>query len=254
MSCLLFTIMDYKLFISHSTKDRLLAEAITELLSKITLKLLDPWFSSDTRSNKGLNPGLWFNQIVNQISGSKALIAIMTPNSINSPWIYYESGIAQALEDCDIIPICVNLNKDNLPFPLKFYQAYQLSDYSSLKEFVAKLLGICGVHFDEEVSKPFITKAIKTFANINFGAFQNIGSPVDIQSMFEDLRNHIDKRFIDYLPNPNSDKVVSERLLYTIPIEIPFLIHNSIQYEESINVLIYDLIFLGGGVRAIGKL
>ena len=104
--------MPHKFFISHYSGDKDIAEVFSNALKDITLGQINPWFSSDSSGNDGLKPGdIWFNQILAKITDSKAVVALLTPNSINRPWIYFESGIAQALEGCDVIPVCIGTKR-----------------------------------------------------------------------------------------------------------------------------------------------
>jgi len=86
--------MIHKFFISHYGGDKNIAELFSNALRRITLEQISPWFSSDDNRGGGLRPGdIWFNQILDRITQSKAVVSLLTPNSINRPWIYFESGI-----------------------------------------------------------------------------------------------------------------------------------------------------------------
>jgi hypothetical protein len=191
----------HKFFLSHSSSDKNLAEIIAETLKRITLNQISPWFSSDESGAGGLQPGMiWFNAILDKLSKSKAVVAILTPNSISRSWIYFETGIGQTLKDCEVMPICIGLNRDTIYPPLGLYQCYQLSDYKSLKEFVAKLLLKFDITFDEDMCKPILEKAL---AKINDFKFEEIEENPKIKELIEDLKNHIDKRFFEIREKPN---------------------------------------------------
>jgi hypothetical protein len=196
--------MAHKFFISHFIGDKIIAELFSTALKRITLEQITPWYSSDSAGNSGLKPGdIWFNQILERIKKSKAVVTLLTPNSINKPWIYFESGIGQALEHCTVIPICIGVKRDGILPPLGLYQCYQLNDYRSVVEFFSKLLALFQIKFDEEMARVVIEKFISDISNIPFD--KKVESKEQIQSienLLENLKGHIDKRFIEVLEKP----------------------------------------------------
>jgi hypothetical protein len=228
--------MSHKFFLSHFSEDKQIAEIISKLLRRLSLQQLLPWYSSDAAGDGGLRPGnIWFNEILERITESKALIAILTPNSIDRPWIYFESGIAQALNNCELIPVSLNVKRDNIAPPLGMYQCYQLTDYNSLMEFTGKLLNKFGVVFDEEMSRPVLMAAIKELSLIEFSKkVENSNSIPGIDEALSALKNHIDKRFIDLLdqraehrkendlPSSNKEVTANESIIYTATINVNF--------------------------------
>jgi hypothetical protein len=193
--------MSHKFFISHCSKDKEIAELFSNVLRRITLDQISPWFSSDESSDNGLRPGdIWFNQILSKITQSKAVVALLTPNSINRPWIYFESGIGQALKEC-IIPVCIGVSRDSILPPLGLYQCYQLNDYRSVVEFFAKLLTLFQIRFDEEMSKIIIENLVSEISQIGFNVEENENIET-VKTLIENFKNHIDKRFIETLENP----------------------------------------------------
>ncbi|WP_421799592.1 toll/interleukin-1 receptor domain-containing protein [Haliscomenobacter sp.] len=226
--------MAHNFFLSHYSRDKEIAEIIANALNRISLRQIMPWYSSDSSESGGLKPGnIWFTEILGKINQSRALVAVLTPNSIGRPWIYFESGIAQSLENCEIIPVCVGIIRDNIHPPLGMYQCYQLTDYRSLKEFIGKLLAKFEITFDEEMSKPVLEKAISDLAKVEFkeeGKTEE--KSIDIQELLTDLKSHIDKRFVDMLDRQSNwsldksiaqnEEVAFEEIIYTITIIVNF--------------------------------
>ncbi len=194
--------MPHRFFISHYNGDKNIAEIFSNTLRRITLEQISPWFSSD--SYEGLKPGnIWFNNILSKLEDSKAVVALLTPNSLNRPWIYFESGIAQALEDCDVIPICIGVGRDSILPPLGLYQCYQLNDYRSAVELFSKLLSLFDIKFDEEMSRLVLERMIAQISHISFESeSDNKESRPDVETMIQDLKSHLDKRFIEILDKP----------------------------------------------------
>ena len=114
--------MNHRFFLSHYSSDKNIVDIVSKTLKRITLNQIVPWFSSNESGTGGLKPGnLWFNEILDKIQKSKAVVAILTPNSISRPWIYFESGIGQTLEGCEIMPICIGIDRSKIYPPLGLY-------------------------------------------------------------------------------------------------------------------------------------
>ena len=222
--------MAHNFFLSHFTDDKEIAEIIAQILSRLSLRQIAPWYSSDNSGEGGLKPGnIWFNEILRRISQSKVLISVLTPNSIRRPWIYFESGIAQSLENCELIPVCVGLKRDNVIPPLGLYQCYQLTDYKSLKEFTSKILTKFEIQFDEGLAKPLLKDAISNLSKIKFTGDENHEPDQAFNNALAELKTHIDKRFIDLLskqpgtsPANLHAEQTQEAFMFTITINVQF--------------------------------
>jgi TIR domain-containing protein len=131
----------HQLFLSHDTRDRERAAILARMISRVSLGQIAVWHSSDQSASGGLVPGhVWLDEIRNRLEASKAVVVLLTPTSLSRPWILFESGFGAAQKHCDVIPVCVGVDRlGDVPFPLAMYQSYQLSDYESLKRFTEKL-------------------------------------------------------------------------------------------------------------------
>lgn len=235
--------MAHKFFISHYGGDKNIAELFSNALRRITLEQISPWFSSDDDRNSGLKPGdIWFNQILDKITQSKAVVTLLTPNSVNRPWIYFESGIGQALNDCEVIPVCIGVKRDDILAPLGLYQCYQLNDYRSVVEFFSKLLTLFEVKFDEEMSKIIIEKLVSDISKISFNA-ENLKEEEKerIEGIIENLKNHIDKRFLEIIEKPKY-QIVGDGLNLKIKENEIQQIKNSTEVGYSVS---FDIDFPG---------
>lgn len=97
-----------KLFLSHSQKDKKLAEdfkALFESFEKYTKKRTEVFLSSNITSDQ-IESGEWKKNFEENLSNSDVVVVLVTPNSLNSRWVPYEIGYAFA-KGIEIYPIGV---------------------------------------------------------------------------------------------------------------------------------------------------
>lgn len=84
---------EYAAFLSFADPDKELAECLRNLLSELGKKV----FFAPVDLPKPGNPQ-WGTDIINRMRKSASFVPIYTRNSLNRPWVLYESGLADALE------------------------------------------------------------------------------------------------------------------------------------------------------------
>lgn len=83
-------------FISHDTRDAEIAEAFSKLLSSVSAGVLKSFRSSDRKGNQGIEYGIeWYPAIMKKLEAASDVVCLLTPNSINRPWLLYEAGVAK---------------------------------------------------------------------------------------------------------------------------------------------------------------
>lgn len=138
--------MAYPLLLSHSHSDKDLAREVADLVRTVSLEQLDVWFSSDERSGQGLLAGeRWAETLRTKLGECKAVLALVTPRSIERPWLYFESGFGAAVAELEVIPICVHVRPEGASYPLSMYQSYPLDGAESAASFLKKLFGRFGL-------------------------------------------------------------------------------------------------------------
>ena len=95
------------------------------------------------------------------IKRSQAVISFITPNSNNQPWILYESGYADALNDCVLVPVKFAMDISEIAIPLQHKQIYNLSGVEDLHVFLGKLLDLFNIIYDREVFKDIVQAYLK---------------------------------------------------------------------------------------------
>lgn len=83
-------------FVSHDTRDAEIAEAFSKLLSSVSAGVLKSFRSSDKKGNQGIEYGVdWYPEIMGKLKNASDVVCLLTPYSINRPWILYEAGVAK---------------------------------------------------------------------------------------------------------------------------------------------------------------
>lgn len=95
-------------FISHAHEDHQLARAWQKLIKASTLDQVRPWYSSDELPSGGIEYGEeWRKTVTDRVSQSNTILLIVTPGSMERPWLVWEAGIAQG--------------NDNRTIPVKYF-------------------------------------------------------------------------------------------------------------------------------------
>jgi len=83
-------------FISHDSRDAEIAEAFSRLISSVSAGVLKSFRSSDRKGNHGIEYGIeWYPEIMKKLEAASDVVCLLTPHSINRPWILFEAGVAK---------------------------------------------------------------------------------------------------------------------------------------------------------------
>lgn len=119
--------MEKNIFISHSSCDKEVVKIFSELIKRVSLSQIHIWFSNDIDVSSGFLIGDdWLEIIIGNINKSRVVISFITPNSNNQPWILYESGYAEALDNCVLVPVKYAIDVREISIPLQHKQIYNL--------------------------------------------------------------------------------------------------------------------------------
>lgn len=150
------------IFISHSGKDKKIVQVLVELIRKVSLGQICIWYSNDTDVEGGFAIGEdWFDSIINNLRKSQVVISLITSNSNNQPWILYESGYAEALESCILVPVGFKIEIEDISVPLQHKQIYGLSTEGEIHIFLSKLLALFGMVYDDDLFQEIVKKYYK---------------------------------------------------------------------------------------------
>ena len=123
------------LFISHAASDAEFANAVKQEIEKVLANGVNVFCTS--------SPGAilvgkdWLSDIGEKLAVAQAIVAIVTPVSIERPWLWFEVGATWAkgrAGECRIYPLCTaEIELANLPPPLDRLQALSMGKAADLK-------------------------------------------------------------------------------------------------------------------------
>lgn len=137
------------IFLSHITQD---ASIAAELESFVHTTLLGGVELFNTSNRESLRPGdPWRDSILLGLRTCAAALVVATPESVNAPWINFESGGAWVSEK-RVIPCCAKgMTKSSLPAPLSHLQALEIEDPEDLEQLIHFLATVASLNDPEKV-------------------------------------------------------------------------------------------------------
>src|SRR4051812_34809943 len=129
-------------FISHAVTDEPIATIIKAEIDRVFAQGVTVFASSIPGTVK---PGSdWLRSIRENLDAASAVIVLITPVSINRPWIWFEVGASWSRMEVDkgrIYPLCVpEIDLGDLPEPLSRLQALSLGKAEHIKQFFQALV------------------------------------------------------------------------------------------------------------------
>jgi hypothetical protein len=115
-----------KIFISHIIEDKELATKFKNWIEESFLGQVEVFASSYPNDIKLGDK--WLEEIEKNIFNSNILLILANEISLIRPWIYFEAG-AGWRQKIPVISICFGeINKNNIPSPLSFFQSSDLKE------------------------------------------------------------------------------------------------------------------------------
>jgi hypothetical protein len=134
------------LFISHAASDAEFANAVKQEIEKVFANGVNVFCTS--------SPGAipvgrdWLSDIEEKLAIAQAIIAIITPVSIERPWLWFEVGATWSkgrAGECRIYPLCAaEIELSSLPSPLDRLQALSMGKAADLKLLFEALINQFG--------------------------------------------------------------------------------------------------------------
>jgi TIR domain-containing protein len=133
-------------FISHASTDGAFASAVKQEIEKV--------FANGVVVFSTSSPGTiaagadWLGEIESRLERAQAVIAIVTPISIERPWLWFEVGATWAKgrqQQVKIYPLCApEIDLGHLPSPLDRLQALSMGKAADLKLLFQAMIAQCG--------------------------------------------------------------------------------------------------------------
>ena len=98
-------------FVSHDSRDAELAEAFSKLLSSISAGMLKSFRSSDKKGSEGIEFGVeWYPEVMSKIDSASDVVCLLTPRSLERPWILYEAGVAKGKMNTPVYGVAIGIS------------------------------------------------------------------------------------------------------------------------------------------------
>jgi len=143
------------IFISHTHNDKALADAIADLVEGLFGDKVSVNYSSRKELDGGIGPGQdWFNWIVDQVAGTDVALILLTPGSVQKPWLLWEAGAvagtafaklrdnpdAKAREKGNVFPMTFGIRGSEIPTPFARTQSISGVDPLDMKKLLDDLV------------------------------------------------------------------------------------------------------------------
>jgi len=185
-----------QVFLSHSSIDGKIADALQTLLYDLFGKGVAVEFSSDQKAGGGIPPGeKWLPWINEKIGAADKTYVLLTPNSMNKPWVLWESGAAAGValagqKTSPVVPITFGISNDDIPSP--FASTQHVKGDTKEAGGILRLLQ----DLNKDLGHPLTDKAFDlTTANLLPGFFQKIQDELKNSSPLESLLSSVPHLF-----------------------------------------------------------
>ena len=120
---------DIRLFVSHAHKDKEIAMALVDAIEAAMVPKARILCTSHDKPEYREPDNVDISQVLrDHLVQSSCVLAILTPNSLNSPWCLFELGGAWARAKRTYPLLAGGLSKEDLPAALKGNAASQLTE------------------------------------------------------------------------------------------------------------------------------
>ncbi len=155
------------IFVSHTHSDKPIADSFAELIKTLFGEEILVSYSSKKELEGGIHPGEeWFHWIVEQVRQTEIALILLTPASIQKPWILWEAGAvagaayATVTDRARVYPVTFGIRPSEVPTPFANTQTITGTDKADVLKLTSDLLERLG-------------KSMPTAKVVKFGANQD---------------------------------------------------------------------------------
>ena len=202
------------IFISHDTRDSELAEAFSKLLSSVSAGVLKSFRSSDKTGTQGIEYGTeWYPKLMSKLGSASDVVCLLTPRSVDRPWILYEAGVAKGRLDTPVHGVALGIPISRASVgPFAQFQNCA-DDEPALTKLVMQLVArIPGSEPDREAIQvqvaAFIQRVKSVLVSLDKASAPTMQKPAnedntvaklfeEVKVMFQDLPSRLDSQICD---------------------------------------------------------
>jgi len=118
-----------KIFISHAAADAPLAKYLEETLINLDQTVTVFRTSRPAQLTAGVS---WFREIEDNLRAATAYLVVLTPNSVDRPWILFETGAAW-FSNRTLVPAVAGLERSTIKEPLRLLQLLSIENPAEAK-------------------------------------------------------------------------------------------------------------------------
>ena len=166
----------FKVFVSHSSIDKELVDALRELITAAFSDEVEIKYSTASVAAGGIAAGQsWLEWIHYQIRDSDLTIALLTPLSRSNPWLIWEAGAVSGLGlsrgmGIPVVPLMYGIRQEEVPSPLGQRQAKSGTEFEDIHDLLESLRLTGQLSYTSDVD---LTALITTYLT----AVRKIGIP-----------------------------------------------------------------------------
>lgn len=206
------------IFFSHSSKDKDFLITLKNKILRKTSNTIEIFQSSDGESIPFGNN--WIHKIEYNLNYSKLMFVFISPNSLKSNWIYFESGYSYS-KGIKVIPIGINgIDIGSLAPPINLLQGFNITSSDGLNNLTTI------------INREFLTSFPEDFNNDDYEELLTLSNNSVIDNYYSKYIDYVQTEFGKNLQNNN----FKENTYHEI---VEYLKKNSFRYNVDKKKCIY---------------
>ncbi|MBI1280731.1 MAG: TIR domain-containing protein [Anaerolineaceae bacterium] len=176
-----------QIFISHASDDIKLVKLLERKLKSIFANGVGVFASSIPGSIRYGED--WFASIRSHLTDSSVLLLLITPHSVDRPWVWFELGASwdkNTEGKIRAIPLCCGIKLRDLPPPISAIQGVELSNQEQVEQFFHELMTFFKFGDEKRVqAKKFIEQMNDTASCDDTQTFSKVVTSSQLTLMIE---------------------------------------------------------------------
>lgn len=234
-------------FFSHSSKDKDYLICLKNKIINKTSNTVDIFQSSDGESIPfGYN---WVHKVEKNLDEAKLMFVFISPNSIRSSWLYFESGYSYS-KGIKVIPIGINgIDIGKLAPPINLLQGFNITSFEGLNNLIAIINKEFSSTFSEDFENDDYEELLSKSNNSqSYNHYYNFIDYITTlfseklkdhkfkESAFDDIIAYLKENKIRYSLNNKKDILLRGLVISRITEGIVFKF-DSLNLEENIRII-----------------